>query len=145
MKRFLFTLMLAGLMGSCGEKLKEPPQNLIPENEMAQILADLAVIDAVKGTYPHIIEEREIDVMQYIYRKHNMDSLRFVQSDQYYASVPALYENIYKRVEELLESKKDSIDETIRLNNERDSLKLLEKKRPSDSINGPGRVRDSLP
>jgi hypothetical protein len=99
---------------SCGKKLMEEPDNLIPREKMSEILYDMALLDAIDNSYPQVLEENDLKVMEFLYEKHGIDSLQFVQSDLYYASVPVEYQKIYETVEERLTRKRDSVSEIIK-------------------------------
>jgi hypothetical protein len=71
-------------------------------------------LDAIDNSHPQVLVENNIRVMPYLFDKYGVDSLQFVQSDLYYASVPEEYEKIYKAVEERLTRKRDSVSEAIR-------------------------------
>ena len=108
--RRLLILTLIPLVFSCGEKVIEPPEDLIPRDKMIDILYDLAIINAAKSTDIKVLEMHELEPMAYIYEKHAVDSLQFVRSDLYYASLPLQYEGIYIEVESRL---KEIREETI--------------------------------
>lgn len=114
MNRPLLILLMAMLWVSCGKKLLETPDNLIPRERMVDILYEMAVLDALDNSHPQVLVENNIMVMPYLFDKYGVDSLQFVQSDLYYASVPEEYEKIYKAVEERLSRKRDSVSEAIR-------------------------------
>ena len=40
---------------SCGEKVVEPPENLIEEEQMSLILYDIAILNTTKGTNPCLL------------------------------------------------------------------------------------------
>jgi (p)ppGpp synthase/HD superfamily hydrolase len=92
----------------------EEPENLIPREKMSDILYDMALLDAIDNSYPQVLSENDLKVMEFLFKKYGIDSLQFVQSDLYYASVPAAYQKIYEAVEERLTQKRDSISEVIR-------------------------------
>ncbi|MEJ2584408.1 MAG: DUF4296 domain-containing protein [Robiginitalea sp.] len=92
----------------------EEPDNLIPREKMSEILYDMALLDAIDNSYPQVLEENDLKVMEFLYEKHGIDSLQFVQSDLYYASVPVEYQKIYETVEERLTRKRDSVSEIIK-------------------------------
>ena len=79
---------------------------------MALILYDLAIINAAKTTNPSYLINRNFESMPFIYRKYGVDSVQFVQSDIYYASIPDEYESSYKVVEARLELEKNEVDES---------------------------------
>ena len=132
-----FTIILLGLMllHSCAEKLIEKPENLIPRDKMVKILKEMTILNAAKGTNLGILKDNGIEPTTYVFQKFDIDSLQFVESDRYYASLPQEYEAIYKEVESLLEAQKERAEEIKKVN---DSLKLLEKNyksnKPKDSI-----------
>jgi len=131
MKRGLLLLgVFLGLL-SCKEKLIEPPKDLIPESEMTEILYDLALINGIMTTNPNTLDTYTIETMPYIYEKYGIDSLQFVQSDQYYASVPVIYQRMYQSISDRIETQIAEID------------KAREKKNESARARNK-RVRDSL-
>ena len=113
MERYLI-LLCCLLALSCGKKLMEEPEDLIPAPKMSEILYDMALLDAIDNSYPQVLTENDLKVMDFLYEKYGIDSLQFVQSDLYYASVPEEYQKIYEAVEERLTAKRDSISEVIK-------------------------------
>ncbi len=111
MKKAIYVLLFSALF-ACSEKVIEKPENLIPKDQMALILYDLAIINAAKTTNPSYLINRNFESMPFIYRKYGIDSVQFVQSDIYYASIPDEYESIYKVVEARLELEKNEVDES---------------------------------
>ena len=95
---------------SCKEKLIEPPEDLIPESQMTEILYDLALINGLRSTNNTVLDQYEIETMPYLYEKYGIDSLQFVKSDEYYASVPAIYQTMYSTIKDRLDNKIDEID-----------------------------------
>ena len=91
------------LLGACAEKVLEPPKDLIPREKMTKILYDLSLLNATSAVSNATLEENGIEVMPYLYDKYGIDSLQFVTSDAYYASIPITYEAIYKDIQALLE------------------------------------------
>lgn len=124
-----YLLLLCGLLIlSCGNPLMEEPENLIPREQMSDILYDLALLDAIDNSYPQVLSENDLQVMEFLYKKYGIDSLQFAQSDLYYASVPSEYQKIYEAVEERLTRMRDSISEVLRQvpSQPTDSLELEE-------------------
>ena len=112
-----FSILL--LILACSEKLIEKPENLIAENKMVLILKDLALVNAAKSTNTEILQDNNIQPMPYLYNKHGIDSLQFVESDRYYAALPEVYERIYKDVEKKLEQQGKATADALKV---RDSL-----------------------
>lgn len=128
---------------SCGEKVIEPPENLIDEEQMSLILYDIAILNTTKGTNPAILKKNNIKLMPFIFEKYKIDSLQFAQSDLYYASIPLKYQEIYETVEERLEAEVNTIKKeeqrkrgsTKKANEARkDSLNAMKKTRLNDSL-----------
>lgn len=118
---------------SCSEKLLEKPENLIARDKMVEVLKDLAIVNAAKTTNAEKLRDKDIDPMAYIFKKYGIDSIQFVESDKYYASLPIQYESIYKEVESRLDKEQQVLKDAKQL---RDSLKLLEteKQRVIDQV-----------
>lgn len=111
LKTFFLLLFLAS--AACSEKLVEKPENLIPEEKMVSVLYDMALLDAIKSSHPQVIAKNKVYVMDFLYEKYGIDSLQFVKSDLYYASIPSKYQAIYKAVEDRLSRERDSITNLI--------------------------------
>ena len=75
---FIFLLLL---VSSCVEKIIKEPENLISKDKMTAIFYDLAIVTAAKNTNNEILEKNNIEAMNYIYTKHGIDSLQFIESD----------------------------------------------------------------
>ena len=118
---FLLSIMVL----SCNENLVEKPDNLIPEDKMVVVLMDLAIVNAAKSTDISVLHDNDIEPMAYVFKKHDIDSLQFVESDNYYASLPkGAYERIYKEVTSKLEKKSKSIEKAREV---KDSLARMER------------------
>lgn len=115
----------------------EKPKNLIPKEKMVLILNDLAIVNAAKVTNAQILMQHDIEPTTYIFTKYGIDSVQFVESDRYYASVPEEHEEIYMAVEAKLEAEKERIAEVKRI---KDSIKAAKVKAtrkglvPKDSL-----------
>lgn len=126
--KHLSFLILSLLLSSC-YKVKKPnkPENLISEDNMVNILVDMAIISSAKGVNKSNIEKNGIIPDEYIYKKNNIDSTTFAESNAYYAFDIKKYDAIYLRVKDsltILREKYKAIDE--------EEKKIKEKK---DSIN----------
>ncbi|MEX0289170.1 MAG: DUF4296 domain-containing protein [Flavobacteriaceae bacterium] len=143
MLRWLLPIALVILV-SCGEKIIEKPEDLIPKAKMVDMLYDLALINAAKGTNPKILEEHGVEPTRFLFEKHGVDSLQFVRSDIYYASIPVEYEDIYDKVSSRLEGDKKAIEEERKRKS--DSTKNLSKQK-SQQIKKPAKktAQDTLP
>lgn len=105
--RKIFLLIIISTLFSCGEEVIEKPVNLISKDKMTNILYDLAIINAAKSSGPQVMENMNFEPMEYIYNKYQIDSLQFVTSDLYYASLPLEYEDIYRKLENRITKEKE--------------------------------------
>lgn len=143
MKKAAYFILLI-FIGSCAEQLLEKPNNLIAKDKMVEIFNDLAIINAAKSTNLVILRNHGIEPMPYIYSKYNIDSLQFVESDRYYASIPELHEEIYTAVTEKLEQEEGRLSDEKKV---RDSLKneasrkKMKKSKDSFSESGNKKIR----
>ncbi len=144
MMKIVLVVLLATAFFGCSEKVIEPPENLIPVDQMTEIYYDLAIINAAKKINRGHLDNYNFETMPYIYNKYGIDSIQFVRSDIYYASIPLKYEAMYKTIEERLEEEKSVFDaskerqsDSLRkvANEQRENLrKKMNKPREQDSI-----------
>lgn len=114
----------------------DQPDNILSKEKMTAILYDMAILNSAKNTNPKVLVENNIEIMDYIYEKHSIDSLQFVESDVYYAALPEAYQEIYKGVEQRLDRMKEKmdtearqkLDSTRQRNLAKDSLAISKKK-----------------
>ena len=107
MRKIFFLILTISALFSCGEEVIEKPINLIPKEKMIDILYDLAIINAAKSSGPKVMDNMNFEPMEYIYNKYQIDSIQFVTSDLYYASLPLEYEDIYKNLENRITKEKE--------------------------------------
>ncbi|MHA7829569.1 MAG: DUF4296 domain-containing protein [Flagellimonas sp.] len=130
--KYIVTLFLGTiLLVSCAEKVVEEPENLIPKEKMTEILHDLAILNAAKSGASRKFKDSGVDVMEFLYKKYDIDSTQFSESDLYYASIPLEYQSIYENVEKRLGRKKDTLEAIGKRRN--DSVRQANKKR-TDSL-----------
>ena len=123
MKKVLCVLFLL-VISSCGEKLLDKPEDLIPKDKMINILKDLTILNSAKNTNAYVFHGNNIEPTSFVFSKYGIDSLQFVTSDKYYASLPNEYEAIYAEIDRQLEEEKILLQETKRI---KDSLELQKK------------------
>ncbi|SNR55903.1 protein of unknown function [Maribacter sedimenticola] len=122
MKKYLGIVLLMLVFVSCAESLIEKPDNLIPKEKMVLILKDMAIVNAAKGTNLGKLKDNGIEPTEFIFEKYEIDSAQFVDSDRYYASLPLVYESLYKQVETSLEQQREQVETAKKV---KDSLNLL--------------------
>ncbi|MGS2762702.1 DUF4296 domain-containing protein [Sinomicrobium sp. M5D2P9] len=109
--KYIFILLAILLsIASCKKKPVEKPDNLIPKNQMTDILLDVALVNAARGVGMDVLKKNNIVPDTYIYQKHQVDSLQFAESNTYYASKPSDYAAMYKEVEKKLKEMKEAQD-----------------------------------
>ncbi|MEM8846734.1 MAG: DUF4296 domain-containing protein [Bacteroidota bacterium] len=130
MRQVLF--FVAGiLLWSCAEKVVEPPENLISEEKMVDVLHDLALLNSTKTSFAYYLEQNNLKTMEFLFQKYQIDSTQFAQSNNYYASIPLKYQMIYEKVEAKLETKRKTLEEGNKKRN--DSTRAVQKKK-TDSL-----------
>ena len=106
------------LLLSCVNVEEAPPENLIGEEKMADLIFELAVLDAAKGFVPKDQKERiELDADSF-YMFHEIDSAQFTSSNAYYAKHPKAYLRIVSMAKTKLEIFNKNIED-----NENEMLK----------------------
>lgn len=125
------TAILVTLTLLCCQDVKRPeiPVNLIPEDRMAEVLTEIYLINAARSFDNRTILEQNIKLDSFFFRKFNIDSLQFVESNAYYTSNLSAYNRLFTKVEERM----------VRMKGETDTLLLkfvqeLEAKRVQDSL-----------
>jgi hypothetical protein len=129
--KYIAALLLTLTLWCCQDvKRPEIPLNLIPEDQMAEVLTEVYLINAARSFDNRVIIEQKIKLDSFFFRKFNIDSLQFVESNAYYTSNLSAYNKLFTKVEERM----------VLLKEEADCLSLefvqeLEAKRVQDSIN----------
>lgn len=85
----------------------EKPRSLISKKKMVDVLIDVKLISSANGANKKIMENHGINSETYIFKKHNIDSLQFALSNEYYAFNIKEYEEIYTKVKDSLEQLKE--------------------------------------
>jgi hypothetical protein len=129
--RILQFLAFLLILQSCNKNIYEAPVDLIPEDQMVEILSDLMILNSAQGANKKILEDRLKNPLGYVFKKYNIDSIQFENSNAYYARNIDQYSLIYQRVKEKLDNKKQRIQKRIEIQNKvADSLRKLK----SDSL-----------
>lgn len=110
MKLFLRTFMLVLLVVGC-QKVDKPkkPKNLIPEDQMVDILVDLAKIDAAISINGIEYQNRGADTKELLFEKYQIDSAQLVRSNAYYTQKFKVNQSLYERVYDRLKEESDSL------------------------------------
>lgn len=111
-------VLLLFLVGCQDVKYPEKPENLLSREKMVQMLADAYIGNASrsKSVNNRVLRTKGVHLDSILYKKHQVDSLTFAQSNAFYASNLDVYTEIITEVEKLLLTKKVSIDSILKFN-----------------------------
>jgi hypothetical protein len=84
---------------------------LIGEEKMADLIFELAVLDAAKGFVPKDQKERIVLDADSFYQFHDIDSTQFTSSNAYYAKQPKAYLRIVSMAKTKLEKFKKNMQD----------------------------------
>ena len=83
------------------------PENLISEEKMESIIFDIMILNASSG-YDLKIDNNMISD-ELIFRKYDIDSAQFYDSELYYSKNPRIQLNIYSNVKRRIQKSIDSL------------------------------------
>lgn len=137
-------IILVSLVSCQDVKRMEKPEDLIPKDKMADILVEMSLVQGAKSANRRLFEETGLKPKAYLWERFDIDSLQFVESNNYYAENYDEYQDIYLEVQqrlEVLQVKYDSLREIDQ--RKQDSIRALD---PQDSIEREReeRFRDSI-
>lgn len=98
----------------CKKDSAEKPERLLSQQEMENILYDVAIIQAMNAYAPRTLEENDLTADKYIYEKYKIDSTTFAQNHNYYASNPEMYKKIQEKITERLNNEKTALDTLVK-------------------------------
>ena len=107
-------------------KQDETPKGIIEKDKMTGILVDMHISDS----YLNQISNADTMQMQaksrynYIFKKHNIDSLKFSKSLNYYSLKASELDAIYKNVIDSLDYISNSLKPKIKLKNKSKAIKV---------------------
>ena len=136
MKKYFLILIV--FFGCSNSNNKETiPENLIAEEKMVDVIYEMTLISVSKGVNRQILEKNGVIPEQYIFNKHNIDSLQFAISNEFYSNDLDTYLEIYEKVKEKLQlNKKIVIDsiENYNKNRAKRSLEISNEQRRNDKL-----------
>ncbi len=92
----IFLLITACEMGSVDGPKK--PKKLLSEEQMIDVLYDFAVLNSAKNINKIVLEKRGIVPVDFVYKKHGIDSTQFIESSAYYTYKSEVIQRIYDSV-----------------------------------------------
>lgn len=123
MRKKVILLAFLIWLGCAPQNSVEPPEQVISPEKMEDVLYDLSLIKALKNTNFQTEESKSILTPDYLFKKHNIDSLQWEENLRYYSKNPKQFLLIYKKVQERYPQVLDSID-TLLL---RENKKIISK------------------
>ncbi len=119
MKKIVFILAIIIALAGCKEQVVEKPAALIAKEDMVNIMYDLSLLEAIKYQNIAALEAYKTEPSDYVYKKYNIDSSQFVQSNKYYASNFEEYKEMFDQISVRLEQNKAEIDTLISIENKK--------------------------
>lgn len=114
MKNIIFVLGVALVFASCKNEVMTKPKNLIEQDKMVEIIYDLAILEAMRSQ-PQLPGETNnvVNPKTYVFKKYQIDSLQFAESNHYYASDIGNYKKMYDEVKTRIENQQKQIDALV--------------------------------
>ncbi len=131
------------LVSCTSNTIYEKPKNLIPKDSMINLLTDMYIATSAKGV-KNKHDQNNVNYMPLIFNKHQIDTIRFHKSNQYYTSKIDEYSLMLKQVKKNIDSlqklynkkkrEKDSLASPIFRLDSVKKLDSIKKSIPKDSI-----------
>ena len=109
----LLTLLI--MLSSCGDKVKNAPDNIVDESRLVPLLVDIHLTDAMltKEKKPQTEKyEEAIKMYPAVLLKHNIDRAVFDSTIRYYVKSPEKFAKIYDDVLRELSILEGKVQET---------------------------------
>ena len=105
-KLFILSIFLSGC------NTDSPPNDIIEEQKMIGVLADLHTIDGYMSTLMYSDSLRVAGKNYYatVYKKHKISKSRFEESLKYYSMQPELLDSMYSKVQIILNKKEERLN-----------------------------------
>ena len=102
---------------------------------MVVVIYNMSLLSAAKGVNRKTMETEGINPEQFIYEKHNIDSLQFALSNAYYTYDLKTYGKLYARVKVKLQEDKDHFNAILDAEKKvKDSINKLKRNRTKDTL-----------
>ena len=126
------TVIIIFFLWSCQDvKRPEIPADLIPEEQMVDVLTEVYLVNAARSFDNRTIMDNKMKLDSFIYKKFDIDSLQFVRSNAYYTSNLATYDRLFLKVQKRMQAIKKDVDSLMLVR-----VKEMEEQRIKDSISG---------
>jgi uncharacterized protein DUF4296 len=131
MNKKVYIVVFSIFLSACtSNTIIKKPDNIIPKEQMVDLLTDLFI--AKGGNHiKNINLQRNVNYFPFVFEKHQIDTIRFKESNYYYTSRIDDYDEILGKVDERLKALKKQYDDENKLN---DSLKRIKKESVKKSL-----------
>jgi hypothetical protein len=139
MRNLIAYLLISSVFLGCN-KLDKPkkPDNLIPKDEMVNVIYDVFLLNSAKGVQKKTLELNGIFPENYVYEKYSIDSTQFALSNNYYVYDTEVYKGIMDKVKARITTEKKIVEEL----KEREEKEATARK---DSIKKLRKLADTIP
>lgn len=133
MNKFFIIVILSVFLGACtSNTIIKKPKNLIPKEQMVDLLTDIFLANG-GDNIKNINLERNVNYFPLVFEKHQIDTIRFKESNYYYTSRIDDYDEILGNVDKRLKALKNQYDDEIKIVDslsrvKRDSLNISRKR-----------------
>ena len=86
------------------------------------------------------MEQNGVNPATYVYDKFDIDSMQFVQSNEYYSNYVQVYEDIYNEVKLKLKKEKNYYNDLVKIENRKKDSINKERRRKTDSLKKRGEL-----
>lgn len=113
-KNLTLVFVLLTVLG-CKDNTIEKPNNLIEKDKMIAILYDISLLDAIKsqGIQGGMTKKQE---NEYLYKKYNIDSAQFTNSNKFYASDIEEYQKMFETIKNRLTTETQLVEKKLKKN-----------------------------
>lgn len=140
MRNCIVLVIVIFLWGCQDVKHPEIPENLIGKEKMVEILTDAYLANAARSIDQKAILAHGLKMDSLIYKKHQIDSLQFADSNEYYSANLKDYFEMFQKVEINLEVFRKELDSIKVANRKSDSINKI----PSIDVEVDEPAKDSL-
>ena len=109
------------VLGCQNVQKPDPPTVKLSETKMIALLSDMALLRAGHNYNKKLMENKRIVPSEYIYDKHDVDSLVFWENHHWYSSRPKAYQQLFAKVHLVMKATLDSLEKQERIE---DSIKM---------------------
>ena len=110
MNKFIYIVLISFLLLNCtSNTILKKPDNLIPKDQMVDLLTDLFIAMNAQTT-KNIDLKRNVNYFPLVFEKYKIDSTQFKESNYYYTSKVDDYDDILNEVQVRLETLKFSLN-----------------------------------